>query len=85
MEMDRDVRCVSAAAHNDAALASLVHPCVHCPPGAVEEHLEPGAEILRWRADGDINVRDVAEHIASWDVQRSAEAHGDVVEIAAYP
>src|SRR5216683_733787 len=52
------------------------------PPTVAQPHLHPGGKIHRLRRHRNVDVGQVAEHVASRDAHRSAEGYREVREVS---
>ena len=80
----RHVERIAATSDEDTTLARLVVARVERVPGAAEVHLDPRREVHRLVHRLDLDLRQVAEHVAGRDAERTAEAERDVGEVAAH-
>ena len=79
---ERNIRCVAASRDNDPANPRHIVARIECPPRAVEEHFDPGAEIHRID-HGHANIAKMAVDVARRNVEAAAQRHREMGEISA--
>jgi len=82
---ERAVYCVLPAGDFDPADAGHIEPRIRREPGSSQIHLRVGMEVHVLLGRGEADVRQVAGHIARWEIECSIERDGEVCEIAANP
>ena len=80
-----DIGSVPPPADHDTSLAPDVVAGIEGPPLIAQPHFHPGREVHRCRIRRDVEVGQVAEHVAGRDVQRPAERDREVGEVTADP
>src|SRR5206468_7083883 len=80
----RDVERVTPASDQDPTNTASVVAGVERPPATAEPHLHPRGKVHRVWVGWDVQVGQVAEHIARRDVEGTAERDGKVRQVAAH-
>jgi hypothetical protein len=83
MRRDCNVSSIAATGDNDAPDTRHVVPGIESKPAAVQEHLEPSAEIHRRRVLGNADVAQVARAVSSGDVHAATQRNSQMREVAA--
>src|SRR5258708_3524040 len=79
---ERNIRRVSTSCDHERAEPGDVVARSERPPRALEEHLDPGAEI-HWIDHGHADVAEMAVDVARGNVEAAPERNGEMREIAA--
>src|SRR5713101_9647045 len=78
----RHIERVAASSNQHPTDSPRVLAGIECPPAVAQPDLHPGGEIHRLRYRRNVDVGQVAEHVASGDAHRSAEGYREVREIS---
>src|SRR6478672_11924227 len=81
---DRDLACVAATSHDNAANPAAIMPRIKCEPAAPEIDLHPSTKIHRIRNRGNADVAEVSGHITGGDIHAAAKGNREVCEVAAH-
>ncbi len=80
---DGYIRGVAACGHEDAADAWLIVAGVERPPAVVEVNFEPGAEVHGRCGGRHTDIAQISCGVTRGNIQRAAESHREMLEIAA--
>src|SRR5260370_36134106 len=78
----RHIERVAASSNQHPTDSPRVVAGIECPPAVAQPDLHPGGEIHRFRYRRNVDVGQVAEHVASGDAHRSAEGYREVREVS---